>query len=94
MITWNWIKNKKPCDISIKKRMESDTLIVYGKTLEISYLNKTGARILDLSNGIRTLDDISRKLLEIYDVEEEELNFDIITIVRDLQWKRILKLED
>ena len=94
MIVWEWIKNKKLKDISLKKRREGNILIIYGETLEISYLNKIAAQIMELSNGSNTMSDIFDVLLKKYDVEENELKIDIITLVRELQWKRIIKLEE
>lgn len=94
MIVWEWIKNKKLKDISLKKRREGNILIIYGETLEISYLNKIAAQVMELSNGSNTMSDIVDVLLKKYDVEENELKIDIITLVRELQWKRIIKLEE
>ncbi|MCF2601696.1 PqqD family protein [Anaerovibrio lipolyticus] len=94
MIRWNWIKNKRPIDISLKSRMEGNILLVYGKTLEIIYLNKISARILKLSDGSHSLEDIMQILLDIYAVEEYKLKLDIISFIRELQWKRIIKLEE
>ena len=94
MIVWEWIKNKKLKDISLKKRREGNILIIYGETLEISYLNKIAAQIMELSNGSNTISDIVDILFKKYDVEENELKIDIITLVRELQWKRIIRLEE
>lgn len=94
MITWEWIKNRKPVNISIKSRMEGNVMVVYGKTLEISYLNKVGSRILQLSDGNNTIEDICNKLLQIYAVEKNELQADIVDLIRELQWKRLVRLEE
>ena len=128
MIIWDWIKEKKIIDISLKKRKEGNVVVVYGKNLEICYLNKIGGGILYLSadnitikeirecgssfgchrnilfdleehNSISagemkvTIKEISSKLLSKYDVDEKVLHDDLIEIIRDLQWKRIIKLE-
>lgn len=42
MITWEWLKHKKLVDISLKKRWEKDIMVLYGKELDICYLNKIG----------------------------------------------------
>lgn len=94
MIIWDWIKDKKPQNISLKSRMEEDIMVVYGKPLEMSYLNKIGARILNLSDGSNSVEDIANILLKIYDVDEKNLQDDIIVLMRELQWKRIIKLEE
>ena len=69
-------------------------MVVYGKTLEISYLNKVGSRILQLSDGNNTIEDICNKLLQIYAVEKNELQADIVDLIRELQWKRLVRLEE
>ena len=93
MIIWDWIKEKKIIDISLKKRKEGNVVVVYGKNLEICYLNKIGGGILYLSADNITIKEISSKLLSKYDVDEKVLHDDLIEIIRDLQWKRIIKLE-
>ena len=50
-LIWDWVKNKRPVDISLKKRIEGDVVVIYGKTLEICYLNKVGSQILQYSDG-------------------------------------------
>lgn len=94
MITWDWLKNKKPVDVSLKKRIEGEITLIYGKNLEICYLNKVGGQIVELSDGRNTLDDIAGILLESYDVDERDLQGDIIALIRELQWKRLIKLEE
>ena len=93
MIIWDWIKEKKIKDISLKKRKEGNVVVVYGKNLEICYLNKVGGEILYLSADNITINEISIKLMSKYDVDEKVLHDDLIEILRDLQWKRIIKLE-
>ena len=93
MIVWGWLCEKKPVDISLKKRLEGDVAVVYGKELEICYLNKIGWQILDKSDGNNTLNDIAKYLLMIYEVDEDELKCDIVELIRDLQWKRLIRLE-
>ncbi len=93
MIVWDWLCEKKPVDISLKKRLEGDVAVVYGKELEICYLNKIGWQILDKSDGNNTLNDIAKYLLMIYEVDEDELKCDIVELIRDLQWKRLIRLE-
>lgn len=93
MIVWDWLCEKKPVDISLKKRLEGDVAVVYGKELEICFLNKIGWQILDKSDGNNTLNDIAKYLLMIYEVDEDELKCDIVELIRDLQWKRLIRLE-
>lgn len=92
-LVWDWVKNKRPVDISLKKRMEGDVAVIYGKTLEICYLNKVASQILQYSDGKKTLSEMADQLLRIYDVDEDILQNDIVELIRDMQWKRLVKLE-
>lgn len=94
MSVWDWIKNKKPVDISLKKRMEDQVLVIYGSTLEICYMNEIAKIVVEMSNGKYSIQDIVEKILLVYDIDEEELKNDILDIVRELQWKRLIRLRD
>ncbi len=48
---------------------------------------------MEFSDGLNTLDGIAKRLLKIYDVDEQELRSDIVDLIRELQWKRLIKLE-
>jgi len=91
---WDWIKNKKPVDISLKKRMEDQVLVIYGSTLEICYMNEIAEIVVEMSNGKYSIQDIVEKILLVYDIDEEELKNDILDLVRELQWKRLIRLRD
>lgn len=94
MSMWDWISNKKPIDISLKKRMENDVLVIYGKTLEICYMNEIAEFVVELSDGRNSVEDIIRQILLVYDIDENELKNDILDLIRELQWKRLIKLVD
>ena len=64
MTVYNWLKTKRPKSNIIKQRSEGDLETVYGPTLEICYLNRTASRIMKLSDGKNTVDDIKRKLYD------------------------------
>lgn len=93
MITWSWLSNKRPVDVSLKKRIEGTVTVAYSKRLEMCYLNKVAGKVLGLSDGVNTVEDIVRQLLTIYAVDEQELKSDVVDLVRDLQWKRLIRLE-
>ena len=94
MIVWSWLKNKKIKDISLKKRSEGDVTVIYGKNLEICYLNKVGGEILMLATNNIIIEKIFNQLIAKYDVDDNTLQNDMVEIIRDLQWKRIIRLED
>lgn len=90
---YQWLKNRHPIKTIIKERKNNDILVVCGSTLEIYYLNKVASIVLEAMNGKNTVDDIKQLLLRRFDVEERELEHDLIDVIRDLQWKRLAKLE-
>lgn len=64
------------------------------KTLEICYLNKTSGLVLSLCNGKNSIADIRNYMLAHFEVEASELEDDLVNIIRDLQWKQMVVLEE
>lgn len=93
-IVYKWMSSKKPIQLVIKCRKEGDFSIVYGKTLEICYLNKTSGLVLSLCNGKNSIADIRNYMLAYFEVEASELEDDLVNIIRDLQWKQMVVLEE
>ena len=77
----------------LKLREEDDTLIVVTLRLEIFFLNEVAKDFLLLCDGRRQLKEIIDELGEIYDVEKNQLTDDLMEIIRDFQYKRILRME-
>lgn len=92
-MVFSWLSGKIPHCSFIKKKVNDDILIICTNDLIIYYLNSTAALFINLADGKSTVDDIKKKFLERYDVEETELENDFIDMIRDLQWKGILTLE-
>lgn len=90
---FEWLKNKVPVAVYVKKRMNDDILIVCAETLSMYYLNTTAAFFFNWADGKSTVGDIKEKFLQKYDVDEKELEKDFVDMIRDLQWKQILILE-
>lgn len=90
---YRWLKDKCPIKTIMKERKNGDILIVCGSTLEMYYLNKVAAIVLEEMDGKHTIDDIKHILLERFDVEDKMLEQDLIDVIRDLQWKRLAQLE-
>ena len=91
-MVYNWIKDKIPTLSIVKQRDNGDILIVCNNGLEILYFNQTSKDIISLINGTRTIDEIKRIMLSRYDVGEELLELDLIDVIRDMQWKKIVYL--
>lgn len=58
---------------------------------ELYNVNEIGARIFESCNGKNSIDDISNKLLKIFDIDEELLKKDIITYVEQLTQLELIK---
>lgn len=92
-MVYSWIKNKIPHYTCVKKRMNDDILIICASDLMIYYLNSTVAFFINAIDGEKSVDEIKRIFLSKYDIAEAELERDLVELVRDLQWKKILFLE-
>ena len=91
---FNWLAKKIPQCSYLKKRLDGEILIVCAENLSIYYLNSTAAFFIELANGKNSVGEIKNKFLERYNVEEKEIENDFVEMIRDLQWKKILVLED
>ena len=91
---WDWMKDKKPLSIALKSRKEGELTIVASEELDICYLNPTASFLLDYCDGSMTMEGILDIFKKEYEVDENTLRNDLIDIVRYMQWKRILKLEE
>ena len=91
---FSWLEKKIPHCTYLKKRADGEILIVCAENLSIYYFNSTAAFFISLADGKNSVGEIKNKFLERYDVEEQELKKDFVEMIRDLQWKKILTLED
>lgn len=90
---FEWLKNKVPKASFVKARRNDDLLIVCANSLVIYYFNRTAAFFLENVDGVSTVGEIEEKFLAKYAVDERMLENDLIDMIRDLQWKKILVLE-
>lgn len=77
-----------------KLRYEDDGAIAIAanKDLEMVYFNTVGCRFIQLADGTRSLDDITKIMLDEYEVETPVLEDDLVCLIRDMQWKRVVSL--
>lgn len=93
-IIFDKMQNLVPIKNSIKEKQNEPFLIVKSEDLSIYYLNETSKEFYELCDEKNSIKDIYLKLLAMYEVSEDELQQDLIELVRDLQWKKILKLKE
>ena len=79
-------------NIALKWQKNDDVLIVMSHDKKVFFLNEVAKDFLLLCNG-RQFSEIVEELCEIYEVEKDILTEDLLEIIRDLQYKRILRVE-
>lgn len=83
-----------PYKTCLKEKQNDDLLIVANENGDIFYLNETSRDFYEHCNDSSTIEEIFRYMLDTYDVEEDELANDIVSMVRDLQWNNVLSLKE
>lgn len=91
---WKWLENKRPVCIAVKTRKEGNITVACNSRLEIVYLNITASFLVDTADGRITVSDIAKAMLEKFEVTESVLINDLVEVIRQLQWKRIIKLNE
>ncbi|WP_406041564.1 PqqD family protein [Succinimonas sp.] len=91
---WKWLENKKPVCIALKTRKEGDITVACSSKLEVFYLNITASFLVNMADGRITLSEIAKIMIENFEVSEPDLINDLVEVIRQLQWKRIIKLND
>ena len=75
-----------------KFRCDSEFTIVKNFANKTVYLNSTASDIFMLCDGKKSIDDICNQMLSEYDITREIIQRDIVKVIRDLQWNRVIKL--
>ena len=88
---YNRMKDWIPKPAWRKKRKNGDFLLLSSCDLDVHYLNSTAKEIVELIEG-RTIEQICSIMLENYEVEPEILHNDVVRIIRDLQWKKLIRI--
>ena len=92
-LVYNFLKNACPQKNCVKEKVNDDFLVVSAPDLSIYYLNETARLFYELIDGKSSIDSIVEALAAEYEVDRATLQEDIILLVRDLQWKKLLVLQ-
>lgn len=76
----------------LKVRKDNEIFIVSNFNLDIFYLNETAELFCTKANGSHKFQDILQDIAQEYDVPFEELLDDMLILLRDLQWKKLISL--
>jgi len=94
MITYQHLSTFIPLKQQLKFRREGNIGIVNNAfDFKLMYLNETALTVFDLIDGKKTIADIFEILLNEYDVQKEILELDLVDIIRDFQWGKIIRLK-
>ena len=90
---YEFIKGYIPIKNALKTRENDSFLIVANQESNVYYLNGTGREICENIDGSKSINEICECLLSEYDVSREVLERDLTSFVRDMQWKKLLRLK-
>lgn len=85
-----------PIKSCLKFRENGDFLIVMNAESKIYYLNNTARFVyenIDGSNSIENIFDMIKKEFKVTHDMEEEVKNDVVSIIRDFQWQKIIDLK-
>lgn len=93
-VVFDRMKSLIPFKTCRKERMNENFTIIGSQNGEIVYLNETSGEFYGLCDGRRNISQIIDEMLTIYDADRTELEEDIISLIRDLQWNDIIGLRE
>lgn len=88
------IKHMRPKQKCLKAREEGEFLIVQSPCMDILYLNAVAKDFFLKSGNGKSLEEIRNEMLSEYAVSFDVLTEDLTNLIRDLQWKNLLILEE
>ena len=88
------LKGYIPVKSALKTRSEGDMLIASNMNSGLYYLNGMAGELWGMIDGTKSIEDMSRKVLSEYDADPEEVKRDMINFIRDMQWKKLIRLKE
>lgn len=85
--------SSRPQNIAIKYRMEDGVLLAINNNFSLFFLNSVAGEFLMLCNGKNTFGEICSQFVNDYDVNENIIVDDLMTVIRDLQKKSLLYID-
>lgn len=88
------IKEYIPIKDTLREKENGEFLILANKNSDIYYLNDMARVMYSLIDNKISIDDIYTKIKQEYEVNDNELKADIVDFIRDLQWKKLIRLKE
>ena len=73
--------------------VDGEAVLVLPDKGEVKVLNEVGARIWELSDGARTIAEISEQIAQEFDVDIQKAQNDAVIFLQQLEQKGVVKLE-
>ncbi len=90
---YNFLRGYIPVLNALKTREDGDFLIAANRNGDIYYLNGTAREMWGMLDGNMSIEGLCAKILGEYEVDREILEGDIVNFIRDLQWKKLIRLK-
>ncbi len=92
-IAFNMMMNYIPVHNALKVRKNGEFLIASNRNCEIYYLNEIAGEMWNIIDGHKTVEDVCNKIFSEYNVERGKLESDVVNFIRDMQWKKLIRLK-
>ena len=73
--------------------VDGEAVLVLPDKGEVKVLNEVGARIWELSDGARTIAEISEQIAQEFDVDIQKAQNDAVIFLQQLEQKGVVKFE-
>jgi hypothetical protein len=91
---FSYLASHVPVRKELKFRLEGNIGIVCNaQDFRINYLNETALAIFQSIDGKKTLSEIADYFLRNVDVEREIFEKDLIEIIRNFQWQKLITIK-
>lgn len=79
-------------DTLFLQTVDEDTILLDTNTQEYFSLNKVGTTIWDIMSKVNNLKEVKKEILEIYDIDEKQVESDILKFVEALDEKKLITI--
>ena len=89
---YQFLKSYIPVRNALKTREDGDFLVASSLNNEIYYLNGMAKDMWGMLDGITSIEELCVRILGEYNVERSILEKDIVEFIRNLQWKKLIRI--
>ena len=89
---YQFLKSYIPVRNALKTREDGDFLVASSSTNEIYYFNGMAKDMWSMLDGITSIEELCVRILGEYNVERSILERDIVEFIRNLQWKKLIRI--